>query len=130
MSDLAGKALIVDDDRLVCKIIAKILGQRGLETIIAENGSDANVAIIMESERLVLAVIDLVLPNGITGWDLIDHLHGNTATARIPIVVLTGAGISGDEAARLHEKTNAIVRKKDFNIERFDQVLDRLLGGR
>ena len=128
MSNEAKKVLVVDDDTLVCKIVDKLLSKRGLESIIASDGLQARTALIGKEDSIVLAVVDLVLPNDLTGWDVVDQLRGNAATARIPIMVLTGAGISMAESDRLGRKVDAIVRKNEFTVGAFEQTINRLLG--
>jgi CheY-like chemotaxis protein len=129
MSNQEKKALVVDDDMLVCKIVEKLLKKRGIITITAHSGSEANLIIEREGNNLVLVIVDLVLPNGITGWDIIDSLRNNLQMAKTPIIVLTGAEISIEEAAKLGKKINAIVQKKSFDIIDFGEVLERILGG-
>lgn len=123
------KALIVDDDPLVCKILEKLLTKRGIGVVITSNGNEANGVILHQGHTLAMAFVDLVLPSGVTGWDIIDFIRSTPSTARTPIVILTGADISEKEEQRLIGKNSKILRKKDFNIDAFDQVLDTLLQG-
>lgn len=121
------KALVVDDDDLVARIVSKLLSKRDLDVIVAQTGAEANEAFISNGGSLAIAVIDLVLPNGITGWDIIDFARKSPQTSGIPIIILTGAEISQDEDDRLKQKVSAIVIKKDFDIDGFDRILDKLI---
>ncbi len=125
---LEKKALVVDDDKLVGNILVKLLSKRNIDTFIAQNGTEANTIITSEGSNLAIAIIDLVLPDGITGWDLIDFIRNNQSTANLPLIVMTGAEISESETQRLEQKVNAIIHKKSFDIDRFCKVLDGLIG--
>ena len=121
------RALIVDDDSLVRRILDKILTMRGIGVVVATNGSEANAAILHQGANLALAIVDLVLPSGVTGWDIIDFIRSNSATADTPIIILTGADISETEEERLATKNCTILKKKDFTIATFEHVLDTLI---
>lgn len=129
MNEKIKKALIIDDDQLVCRVVEKILTRRGIQVIVAPDGAAANSVIINDGENLTIAIIDLVLPDGVTGWDIIDFARRTPKTAHIPIIVMTGAVLSEEEEEKFRNKACTIVRKKDFNIESFKEVIDRLIGG-
>lgn len=122
------KAIVIDDDLLVCRIIAKMLSERGVEPLEITNGTDADAILRKEGGNLAMAIVDLVLPDGPTGWDLIDIIRKNADTSKMPVVVITGAQISSDEITRLKEKADSVICKKDFSIDNFAGILDDLLG--
>lgn len=122
------KALVVDDDKLVGSVLEKLLAKRNIISLNAQNGSEANSIIINEGKNLSIAVIDLVLPNGISGWDVIDSIRNNPATGNLPLIIMTGAEISESETERLELKVNAIIQKKNFDIDKFCKILDGLIG--
>ena len=55
-----------------------------------------------------LAIVDLILPNGVTGWDVLDAIHA-LGQVRPRILVLTGARISDAEEAKILQKADAIM---------------------
>ncbi len=121
------KAMVLDDDILVCRVIAKILSEQDIEPLEATNGTDAEAMLRKEGNNLAMAVVDLILPHGPTGWDIIDVIRNDLNTRELPVVVITGALISSDEITKLKKKANDVVFKKDFDLDAFAGVLDDLL---
>ena len=128
MTEKIKKALLIDDDQLVCRVVEKILVKHGIQVVVTSEGAAANSVIINDGENLTIAIIDLVLPDGITGWDIIDFARKNPTTAKMPIVIMTGAVLSDEEEQKFKNKDCTIIRKKDFNIEAFKETIDRLIG--
>lgn len=72
-----GKVLIVDDDEWVRRLAGEILGKMGFEVYTATNGEEAvGIArdIIGRGGKLDTALIDLTIPGGIGGKDIIHML--------------------------------------------------------
>jgi len=122
--------LIIDDDPLVCKVLEKILHQRGIEAILATDSRKAQKTLEEHAEDLAIAIVDLLIPGGgLTGWDIIAYMKQHEETADIPIIVLTGVMISPKEQAKLEQHVSAVVRKWDFDLKSFGKILDKLLSG-
>jgi len=95
----AGKAaprrrvLVVDDEKDIVELVAYNLGRNGYETLVAYNGNEAlNIA---RRELPDLIILDLMLP-GIDGTEVARRLKADSATAGIPIVMLTAKGEETD----------------------------------
>ncbi len=108
---MAGRVLVVDDDRSNCEIVAKLLQGHGYQVDMAHSGPDA-LQLIMQNDY-VLAVIDYRMP-GMDGVEffrkareLKPELHG---------VFLTG-----------HTNLNTIYPAIDAGVER---VLAKPADGR
>lgn len=86
LPDVKPKVLLVDDDRLTREIIKKILEGLDLKIIEAEGANQALAAVQKEMPHLVLT--DLNMP-GLSGFDLINELRKNAATASLPIIAIT-----------------------------------------
>lgn len=121
------KAIVIDDDRLVCRVIGKLLKERDIESLDVFNGRDAETILREEGKNLAMAIVDLVLPNGPTGWDIIDDIRNNADTCDMPVVVITGAHISSDEIKKIAKKVDMVVFKQNFDLDSFGGVLDDLL---
>lgn len=121
------KAVVIDDDVLVCRIIGKMLSERKIEPIEIVKGASAERIIRKEGSNLVVVVVDLILPYGPTGWDIIDIIRNNPDTSEVPVIVITGARISSDEITKLKKKVDSVICKKNFDLESFAGILDDLL---
>ncbi|MEK7204982.1 MAG: response regulator, partial [candidate division NC10 bacterium] len=78
--------LIVEDDGLVARHMARILRGAGHTPILA---SDGRSALLEASDRPDLVLLDLGLPD-VPGEELLRHLKKRPETAGIPVIVVTG----------------------------------------
>jgi signal transduction histidine kinase len=79
--------LIVDDDLLLCEVLAQLFSNLGYETVIAENGEAA--CNFIARKDLVLAVVDLSMPK-LDGFGLLRHIRQHPRTVDLPVIISTG----------------------------------------
>ena len=79
--------LIVDDDVLICDVLAGLFANLGYETITAEDGESACDSIARE--KLALAVVDLNMPK-LDGYGLLRHIRQHPRTVDLPVIISTG----------------------------------------
>jgi DNA-binding response OmpR family regulator len=92
------KVLLVEDDSSFRKAVSDVLSLEGYEVLQAPSGKAGIVAAQREMPDLV--VLDLILP-GMKGLEVCQHLKQDAATARIPIIILTGNDKEGQDIACL-----------------------------
>lgn len=81
-----GAILICDDDPGIRTVVSEHLTRQGYTVIEAISGEQA---LVLASERHVEAILlDLYMP-GLSGWETLQRLRNNPATANIPVVVLS-----------------------------------------
>ena len=85
---MPGKILIVDDSVLVRRQVGMALVAAGYATVDAVDGADASTKVTTDT---ALIVCDINMPR-MNGIELLEHLGGDAATARIPVVMLTTEG--------------------------------------
>ena len=73
MSDAARRAVVVDDEPLICSIIAEILESEGWEVIRAHDALAALTAVTHSAPSLIVADIDLGI--GPTGIDVVQRVR-------------------------------------------------------
>lgn len=117
------KVLVIDDDELVDKIVCRILSKMGFDPIVLRHGRSFPETLDAEAKSLAFAVVDLVLPHELTGWDIIEMIRKKPSTRKLPIIVLTGAAISDAEARKMTSRSMTLLRKNDFTIESFTQAV-------
>ena len=81
-----GAILVVDDDASVRQVVAEQLRRHGYTVLETDRGEQA--LIIAERQHVEAILLDLYMP-GLTGWQTIEKLKANPATANIPVVVLS-----------------------------------------
>jgi DNA-binding response OmpR family regulator len=80
------RILIIEDDRDIRTLLADFLAQEGFVVDLAEGGEAADRAIARTPPDLI--VLDLMLPE-LDGLEVCRRLRGDSATASIPIIMLT-----------------------------------------
>ncbi|GAB4346406.1 MAG: hypothetical protein Kow0089_23760 [Desulfobulbaceae bacterium] len=83
--------LVVEDDALLRKSVARFIGQRGYRVFEAENGYEALKIFRRENPSLVLTDIRMPVMNGL---DLLDELTGESP--RTPVIIFSGATSESD----------------------------------
>ncbi len=120
------KVMIVEDDEMVQKLLAKICQTMGLESFVAGDRQRTEDA-IQAVDSFDLAVVDLIMPF-ITGWEVIDRLRSSGGKgATLPIIVLTGANVSEQEKERLLERVSEVIWKGGFTYKDFVETLKKWL---
>ena len=81
-----GAILVCDDDTGIRTVVSEHLTRQGYTVIEASSGDQA---LILAAEHQVEAILlDLYMP-GLSGWETLQRLRNNPATANIPVVVLS-----------------------------------------
>lgn len=81
------RVLVIDDDRLIRRIVKKALSDLNYEVVETEDGLDALKRI--KSIRPDAVIVDKLMP-GIDGFEVTRRLRREPELAHIPILVLTG----------------------------------------
>ena len=108
------RALVVDDDEIVCRMIADALRDRGFEVLVAANATEGVATISEELLALDLLVTDILMP-GMSGEDFVRLIRKAGGEEDLAIVCVTGQMDSEGMEKRL-EAAGA------------DAVLDKALG--
>ncbi len=85
---MAWRVLVADDDPEICTLIKTILTRGPYDVTLCSDAESALVHIRKDDPYDIL-ISDFMLP-GISGIDLITQLRQNHATARLPIVMISG----------------------------------------
>ena len=85
---MAERILVVDDQRTNAEMIAGLLRNLGYEIDIAQDGDEA--LRLVEAKAPDLIVSDILMP-GIDGYELCRRLRASSATALLPVILVTSA---------------------------------------
>ncbi len=119
--------LLVDDDPKAMELLAvRILGLAST-VVRAYGGREAIDAARREVPDVI--VLDLMMPE-VNGFDVVEALKQDPATASIPILVVTAKSITAGDRARLNGSVMAIVQKAGFDGNRFPAEVRRAMSGR
>lgn len=111
------RVLLVEDNEVNGKMLARRLSKRGYDVSIARDGAEGIAA--ARAERPDIILMDMSLPV-MHGWDATRELKGGPRTSGIPIIALTAHAMSGDREKALEAGCD------DFDTKPYD--LPRLLG--
>ncbi|MBC7870037.1 MAG: response regulator [Chitinophagaceae bacterium] len=85
--------LIVDDIQDNLEVAAKILSFNGAKVYTAQNGEEGLKLLNQASPTLIL--LDLSMPV-MNGWEMLEIVRQNPATAQIPVIAVTAHAMQGD----------------------------------
>jgi DNA-binding response OmpR family regulator len=101
--------LIVDDDKAVRRLLARVAERAGFEVDTAKDGLQALE--MLERKEYEIAIVDLMMPR-LSGYDLVQRI--STLKPR-PVVIVATALMNGDVAS-LDDSMVRRVIKKPFDI--------------
>ncbi len=106
----AGNALVVDDEESVRDILSELLKELGYKAILAENGARGLEMFKSMNESLVVAIVDLTMPE-MSGTDLIREIRW--LNPEIPVILCTGM-LFADKKRELEKLGVAAFLEKPF----------------
>jgi CheY-like chemotaxis protein len=106
----AGRALLVDDDDLVRRVVRQVLQPLGWKVTEAQNGEVAVEA--LATARPDVIILDLMMPK-MDGFEFLDELRSRPDWQDIPVVVITAKDLTEKERTRLNGGVERIIQKSD-----------------
>jgi two-component system alkaline phosphatase synthesis response regulator PhoP len=92
---MSTRVLLAEDDRFLRKAAESMLRRQGFVVRVAVDGEEALAAVQLECPDLVL--LDLIMPK-VQGFQVLEALKADPATAHIPVIVLSNLGQDADVA--------------------------------
>ena len=124
-SPAARRILVIDDDETARYAIGTFAARPGTTVLEAENGL---VGIARaQSEHPDLILLDMVMP-GIGGHEVLQRLKSDSATAPIPVIVVTSRFVNDDERRQILSKAFGVVYKGDLSREVIIRAIDDALS--
>ncbi len=89
------KVLLVDDDMRTLFALTRILAERGMRVLKAENGQKA-LELLEREPDVNLALMDIMMPV-LDGYQTIERIRAQQRFAKLPIIALTAKVMPGDQ---------------------------------
>ncbi|HLG73853.1 MAG TPA: response regulator [Chloroflexota bacterium] len=102
------RVLVIDDDAAARRLVTSMLEPAGFSVRTASGGAAGILAAIGDVPDVVL--VDLMMP-GVDGFHVIEALRGDSRTAHLPILVLSGKEMTEADKTRLNGSVSAVFRK-------------------
>ena len=122
MAEPRGRILNVDDYVPARYARSEVLRRAGYEVI--EAGTGAEALRIVAEERPDLVLLDINLPD-LSGFEVLERLKRDAATAEIPVVVVTSRVLTVPEREEIMRRAVLIVGKGSLESTDFEDVIRR-----
>jgi CheY-like chemotaxis protein len=125
----SGKAivLIVEDDEDTSALAARALQNGGYGTVRAKDAAET-AAFLKRFGAPALMLLDVNLPNGYNGFDMLRHLRAHPTLSSIPVVMFTASRSREDVVRGLTFGADGYVAKP-VTAQALREVVDKVLGG-
>lgn len=116
--------LVVEDEVVLSRILARKLGRRNFEVVVAGNGVEALKQMRKVKPQLVL--LDLIMPEK-NGFEVLEEAKADKELKEIPIVVFSNLG--QEEDRQKAKKLGAIdyLVKANLSVAEVTEVVDKYL---
>jgi two-component system alkaline phosphatase synthesis response regulator PhoP/two-component system response regulator VicR len=121
---MAKKILAVDDEKHIVRLVQINLQKEGYEVLTASNGREALDKMAEETPDLV--VMDVMMPE-MDGFEALQSMKANSATANIPVIMLTAKAQDAD-VFRGWQSGADLYLTKPFNPGELITFVKRILG--
>lgn len=91
LTNVAGKRIFIVEDNAGNGTIMKILLQAAGATVYVDRFAINTLQRIQEADKIDIILMDLMLPNGVTGYDIYDQLQANPDFSHIPVIVVSAS---------------------------------------
>ena len=119
------RILVIDDQpdiRLMCRVNLALEGYDVLEAADGESGLS-----MVNEQHPDLVLLDIMMP-GVDGWQVLESIKSNAATASVPVVLLT-ARVQREDEIRGWSSGASDYLSKPFNPSTLSAVVRRALDG-
>lgn len=99
------RALVIDDDRLICQLLAEYLAPHGYTVLAAHTGPEGVSRALLPDIDVVL--LDVMLP-GMDGFEVLRRIR---ARSTVPVMMLTARGTENERIAGLDSGADDYVPK-------------------
>ena len=117
------KILIVDEDTSLLKAYRAMFEPKGISVVGATTGQEGLTFVSGEKPDVIL--LDIMLPGGMNGFDVLEQLKKNPATKQIPVIVLTNLDTE-EKVAKTIGATDYLVKANTTKDEIVKLVMNSL----
>lgn len=118
--DMPKKILFIEDESALQRAISQVMSEDGFKILSALDGESGLKVAQEEVPDLIL--LDLILPKK-DGFEVLKELKGNSATSRIPIIILSNLEGSSDVMRAMELGATTYLVKANYNL---DEVVEKI----
>lgn len=117
------KILAIEEDASLLQAYQEMFRAEGIGVVGAATGQEG--LRLVQAEKPDLILLDIMLPGGMNGFDVLERLEADTTTRRIPVIVLTNLD-SEEKVAKTIGATDYLIKASTTKDEIVKLVLERL----
>ena len=125
--DGEGYVLVIDDEHGVRELLTTALTHAGFNARSAPSGETALKMAGQHPPRAVLC--DLMMPNGMSGFEFVARFRSDPRTADIPVIVVTGKDLTHDDRRLISGEIADVIRKGELLLSDVASRLRETLEG-
>jgi DNA-binding response OmpR family regulator len=115
------KVYLIEDDQFLQKLILRKLTSANFEVACAQNWEDAQNTITDFKPDLL--VLDLMLPVGIDGFEILKNIRSKHAFKDLMVIVFSNMASNDSEKKAIELGANAYMIKSNFTL---DELIDKV----
>ena len=109
------RLLVVEDSEIQHEGIRELFDEKGVAITAVHTGEEALE--MLRTQVHDCMILDLTLPD-MSGFELLEMIHGNPEYDSVPVIIYTGKELSRDEEAKLRKYADRIILKTERSSER------------
>lgn len=117
--------LVVDDEHGIRELLTNALRKAGFNVRAAASGEIALKMLTQNAPKAVLS--DLMMPGGMSGFELIARVRSNPQTEGVPIIVITGKDMTPEDKQFISKEIADVIRKGDLMMSDLETRLRQTL---
>jgi two-component system response regulator MprA len=120
------RLLVIDDQIAIVQLLEELLTEEGYEV---EGITDSVEALerVLRPPRPDLLILDLMMPQ-VTGWEVLETLRSNPATATVPVILLTAAPRQGQVELNQRNPSLCILLAKPIGLDELLMQIESMLS--
>lgn len=111
-----GRALVIEDDAAIRRLVEKILKRENFEVAMASDGREGLE--LLKSDHYDVVVLDLMIPE-LDGFAIIDYMKNAHLTTPVAVV----SAVSQQALSRLDLDVVKVVISKPFDLDEFAKAI-------
>jgi two-component system sensor histidine kinase ChiS len=118
--------LLIEDQKSIAKMVARMVGDAGYEHKHALNGHEA-MELLQTGYRPDLILLDIIMPV-MGGYEFLDELNKDSAMKGIPVVMMTGRDEATDVVKAVKRGAVDYITKPfepEYLLQRIDHILQQ-----
>lgn len=118
---MAKKILLVEDDKVLAQMYQDKLARQGFDVVGADTGNKALT--VLKSYKPDVIILDIMLPGGMNGFDVLKVLKGDRSLKDIPVIILTN--LDSEKKTALELGAKAYIIKTETPLEELVKLVNK-----